>query len=97
MVFHCGIINWKLLLKIMKELFQVKKKYYWFSYGGLNKIISKNPYDHLESEKKGGYKNRTFIIDNKECLCGRGLLHPMKAIKGKYIPGNELNIYIFLE
>ena len=24
--------------------------YYWLSFDGLNKIISRNPYDHLESE-----------------------------------------------
>ena len=62
-----------------------EKSYYWFRYDGINKIISMNPYDHLESEEMRRDENRHFIIENKECLCDHGSLHPMKAIKGKYI------------
>ena len=54
-------------------------------YDGLKKIISIDPYDHLDSEKNRRYKNRQFIFYNKECLCDHDLLHPTKTRKGKYI------------
>ena len=37
-----------------------------------------NPYGYLESEQIRIDKNRQFIIENKECLCDRGFLYPMK-------------------
>ena len=53
--------------------------YYWLSYYGLKKIVSMNPYDHLESEQKRKDEKRHFFIENKECSCDRGGLHPMIA------------------
>ena len=50
-----------------------------------------NSYDHLESEQARIEKKRHFIIDNKQCLCENGGLHPMIARKGKYIPENVYN------
>ena len=32
------------------------------------------------------------MIDNRESLCEHGGLHPIIAIKGKYIPGKVYNI-----
>ena len=49
------------------------------------KIISTNPYEHLESEQMIIFEARNFIIDDKELLSYLGGLNPMKSIKGKYI------------
>ena len=54
-------------------------------------ILSINAYDHLESEQTKIDEARNFLIDNKTYLCGHGGLHPDKARKFKYIPGNVYN------
>ena len=56
-------MNWKPLLKITKNLFQVKKSYYWLSYDGIKKIITINPYDNLESEQMRKTKRDIFLLD----------------------------------
>ena len=68
-----------------------KNSYYWFIYDGLKNIISMNPYDHLQSEQTRIEKKKHFLIENKQCLCDHGGLHPIIEIKGKYIPGNVYN------
>ena len=50
-----------------------------------------NTYDHLESEQMRIDEKRHFIFGNIKCLCDHGCLYQMKAIKGKYIPGNVHN------
>ena len=50
-----------------------------------------NPYGHLESEQMRIVEKRNFLIDNIKCLCGHEFLHPMREIKGKYIPVNLYN------
>ena len=48
-----------------------------------------------------GDEKRYFLIYNKECVCNHGGSHPIKSIKGKYIPVNLYNqikeIFIKLE
>ena len=68
-----------------------KNSHYWFSFDGLKTNISMNPYDHLESKEKRKERNRQFLIDNNQCLCENGVLHPMISRQGKYIPGNVYN------
>ena len=51
LAFHCGRRIWKLLFKIKKNCLSEEKYYYWLSHYGLKKVISMNPYDHLESEQ----------------------------------------------
>ena len=47
-----------------------------------------NPYEHLLSELLRTKKKSQFLIDTKKNLCEHGFLHPMTALKGKYIPDN---------
>ena len=61
--------------------------YYWLIFDELKFIISTNFYERSESEKTRIGKNRQFLIDNRQNLCEHGVLHPMIARKGKYIPG----------
>ena len=83
--FCCGRMNWNLSLKKRNNLFKRKIYYYWFRYYDINKIVSMNPLERLESELIRRDENRQYIIDNKAFLCYHGHLHPMKSIKGKYI------------
>ena len=62
--------------------------YYWLSFDELKNIISMNPYDHIESGKTRMEKKRKFFIYNKQFLYEHDGLHPMIAIKGKYISDN---------
>ena len=62
--------------------------YHWLILDGLISIISMNPYKHLLSKELRIKKKSQYLIDNKRNLCEHGLLHPMTARKGKYIPHN---------
>ena len=68
--------------KELKKCSSQTNSFYWLSFDGLKTIISMNPYDHLESEKSRIGEKRHYLIDNNQCLCEYGGLHPMIAIKG---------------
>ena len=53
-----------------------------------------NLYEHLQSEKTRIENKSRFLIDNRQNLCEHGGLHPITALKGKYIPGN---VYISMK
>ena len=92
MAFNCVRMNWKLFIENNERTYSIENKYYyWFSYNGTKEIISMNPFGHLELEKTRRDENRHFIIDNKECLCYHGFLHPIKSRNDKCTPGNLYN------
>ena len=43
---------------------------------------------NIDSQKIKNREQGQFLIDNKKHLCEHGVLHPMTAQKGKYIPVN---------
>ena len=70
-----------------EKIVQVKNSYYLLSYDDLKYFISMNPYGHLESEQEI-IEKKTFLIDNKQCLCEHCGLYPIIARKEKYNPVN---------
>ena len=78
-------------LKTEKQILQVRKSYYWFIYDGLKKTILMKPLVHLESEQRVRYENINYLIENKECFCDNGFLHPIKTRNGKYTPETFYN------
>ena len=62
--------------------------HYWLIFDGLKSIISMNPYEHLRSEKTRIKNKSRFLIDNRQKSLEHGVLHPMTALKEKYIQGN---------